>query len=226
MKNKIRIIVAIVLVFTITALLLTSCKKEEEVTTVTDIDGNIYNFVVIGTQTWMAENLKTTKLNDGTAISNTTDNQQWSTLTTPAYAWYNNSAANKAGLGALYNFFAVSSGKLCPSGWHVPSKEEWKTLETHLGGESVAGGKMKESGTTYWTSPNTGATNDSKFNGRGGGVRLGDGTFSDIKNYGLWWTSTAQGATVWFRSLQYANPNLTEQGYGKINGLSVRCIKD
>ena len=196
-----------------------ACEKEEEPeTTVTDIDGNVYDIIEIGTQSWMAENLKVTRLNDGSGIDNTTDNNTWSTLSGSAYCWYDNNASNKNAYGGLYNYYAVQTGKLCPMGWHVPTKNDWEKLQTFLGGEGVAGGKMKETGTTYWASPNTGANNESGFNARGGGVRLSNGTFGDLKNYGLWWSSSADGAMIWFVSINYANGNLATQAYGKTYG--------
>lgn len=210
------------------AIISAGCKKEEEapvVTTVEDIDGNSYKFVVIGTQTWMSENLKSTKLNDGTPIASVTDNNAWSNTGDAAYCWYNNDSDNRNKFGALYNFHAVNSGKLCPSGWHVPSDSEWMTLENQLGGNASAGGKMKESGTTYWNEPNIGATNSSNFNARGGGVRLVNGSFSELKNYGLWWTSSTGGGGSWFKSLNSQSANLNTQSYSAKNGLSVRCIK-
>ena len=131
---------------------------------IADIDGNIYNTVIIGTQVWMKENLKATKLNDGTNILLETDNATWISLTDPAYCWYNNDASSyKNTYGALYNWFTVETGKLCPTGWHVPSDAEWFTLIDFLGGESVAGGKLKEIGNTHWNSPNTGATDEYGF---------------------------------------------------------------
>ena len=122
---------------------------------VQDIDGNNYLTVTIGTQIWMAENLRTTKYNDGTAIPLVTDNTTWANLTTPAYCWYNNDAkTNGSTYGALYNWYSVNTKKLCPTGWHVPNDTEWTTLTTYLGGTAVAGGKLKETGTAHWYSPN------------------------------------------------------------------------
>jgi uncharacterized protein (TIGR02145 family) len=131
--------------------------------TVTDIDGNVYNTVTIGTQCWMAENLKTTRYNDGTAILTGLSNADWQITTSGAYAIYNNDPANNTTYGKLYNIYAVKTNKLAPAGWHVPTYTEWTTLTTYLGGEAVAGGKMKA--TTLWSSPNTGATNSSGFTG-------------------------------------------------------------
>jgi uncharacterized protein (TIGR02145 family) len=141
-----------------------------ETNTVTDIDGNIYHTVTIGTQVWMVENLKTTKYRNGDPIPNVTGNA-WAALTTGAYCWYNNDAATyKATYGALYNWYAVADSRnIAPTGWHVPTDAEWTTLTTFLGGESVAGGKLKETGTNHWTSPNTGATNETGFTALPGG---------------------------------------------------------
>lgn len=220
------LLICIGVCFTASQFVLQSCKKEEKITSVTDIEGNVYQVVKIGEQYWMAENLKVTKLNDGTAIPLATDNSVWGSATTPVYCWYDNNIANKDVYGALYNFHCVSTGKLCPTGWHVPTESEWNILQAELGGELVAGGKMKETGTTYWNSPNTGATNESGFNARGSGVRFLAGVFGDLKNVALWWTSTEGGPGAWFRSVHNQNTNLNSQGYNKKNGLSVRCIKD
>ena len=118
---------------------------------VTDDDGNVYHSVTIGTQVWMVENLKTTKYNDGTSIPLVTDATDWHNLLTPGYCWNNNDEATyKATYGALYNWYTVNTGNLCPTGWHVPGDAEWTTLTTYLGGEDVAGGKLKEVGITHW----------------------------------------------------------------------------
>jgi uncharacterized protein (TIGR02145 family) len=123
-------------------------------TTVTDIDGNVYHTVKIGTQVWMVENLKVTKFNDGTAILLAPDSSSWSNLTTSGYCWYNNDApAYKHTYGALYNWNTVKTGKLCPVGWHVPGNDDWATLIGYLGGESAAGYNLNEAGTSHWQSP-------------------------------------------------------------------------
>ena len=163
--------------------------------TITDIDGNSYKKVTIGTQTWMAENLRTSKYSDGTVIPNITVNTIWSNLTTGAWSYYNNDAANNAKYGKLYNWFAVSNTtngnkNVCPYGWHMPTNAEWRVLTDYLGGESVAGGKMKEVGTTNWYSPNTDATNTSLFTGLPGGYRGINGVYTSITWDGYWWGST------------------------------------
>jgi uncharacterized protein (TIGR02145 family) len=195
--------------------------------TVTDVDGNIYHTVTIGTQTWMVENLKTTKCNDGTAIPLVTDTTAWHILATPGYCWYNNdSAAYGNDYGALYNWFAVNTGKLAPKGWHVPTDAEWTTLTTYLGGESNAGLPLKD--TTHWSSPNY-ATNTSGFSALPGGYRNFYGTFYSIGTNGYWWSSTAygEGATYsWSRFMYYNFSDVNRYSSSVTLGFSVRCIKD
>jgi len=196
-------------------------------TSVTDIEGNVYPIVVIGSQTWMKENLKTTKYRNGDAIPNVTDNTAWLNLSSGAYCWYNNNYGTYgATYGALYNWYTVSDNRnVCPIGWHVPSDGEWTNLTEYLGGESVAGGKMKEIGSTHWNSPNTGATNESGFTALPGEER-NDLFSSQIGRYGFWWSSSVN-TNPWYRGLFY------NQSYIYVNsdctknyGFSVRCIKD
>jgi uncharacterized protein (TIGR02145 family) len=203
--------------------------------TLVDIDGNVYKTVTIGTQFWMAANLKTTKYNDGTSITNVTDNVIWAGLTTEAYCWYNNDVVTyKAAYGALYNWYVVDSasngGKnVCPSGWHVPTDAEWITLANNLGGESVAGGSLKETGTAHWLSPNTGATNQSGFTALANGARYSDlGQFDNISYYGYWWSSTEYSSTnAHYVCLLYNYIILSRDYYiGKKAGFSVRCLKN
>jgi uncharacterized protein (TIGR02145 family) len=200
-----------------------------DINTVTDNDGNVYNTIKLGTQVWMEENLKTTKYNDGTSIPLITNNVQWSNLTTDAFCWYNNDAATyKVSYGALYNWYSVNTGKLCPTGWRVPSDSEWGTMTNYLGGFDVAGGKMKEVGTPHWTSPNTGATNESGFTSLPAGQRTTDGTFSDLGIAAGWWTSTPYNSDKpWYYSNYYSNA-MENHGNGTMNnvGLSIRCIKN
>ena len=207
--------------------------------TVTDIEGNVYNTVTIGTQVWMKENLKTTKYNDGTAIPNGTDDFAWGGLTTGAYCDYNNIPSNSTTYGRLYNWYAVDNnasskvasngGKnVCPTGWHVPSDLEWTILTTYLGGLSVAGGKLKETGTTHWETPNTGATNETGFTALPGGYHSYFGSsWWGIGSYGVWWSSTeyftknANG-----RGMIYNGAGVVMSPTDEIMGFSVRCIKD
>lgn len=206
-----------------------------ETGTVADVDGNVYQTVKIGNQWWMAENLKSTKYNDGTSIPNVTDNSTWAGMTSGAYSWYNNDIGNKNTYGALYNWYAVSTQKLCPSGWHVPSDNEWTTLATTCDGRNSAGNKLKEAGTAHWLSPNTGATNETGFTALPGGYRRGDGPFGYEAHYGTlgtgghWWSSTEVGpgsTDSWGEFMYYDNGTFPNYGHRKVAGFSVRCIKD
>jgi uncharacterized protein (TIGR02145 family) len=220
------------------SLLTSSCAKSNdenketpiETGTVTDIDGNVYKTVKIGNQWWMAENLKVTKFRNGDSIPNVTDNGSWTSLTTEAYCYYNNDANNSATYGGLYNWYAVSdSRKIAPIGWHVPNDAEWTILTDFLGGASIAGGKLKESGTAHWQSPNTGATNETGFTAVPGGNRYGSGYgggFSYIGNDGRWWTSSKNDPGANHRYLYYAYGGIYTDYSSKSFGFSVRCIKD
>jgi uncharacterized protein (TIGR02145 family) len=195
---------------------------------VKDIDGNVYKTVTIGKQIWMAENLKTTRFNDGTAMSLVAADQSWGALTTPAFCFYNKDAtANKNTYGALYNWYTVNSNKLCPKGWHVSTDAEWTTLTTYLGGESVAGGKLRETGTTHWEKPNSGATNESGFTTLPGGYRNNHGAFANIGFFGFWWSATENVPTAsWCRTMGCTGSDILRIFSLKKNGYSVRCIKD
>jgi uncharacterized protein (TIGR02145 family) len=196
--------------------------------TLTDQVGNIYKTVTIGTQTWMAENLRTTKYNDGTDILQITNNKYWSHLLTGAYCNYKNTKNidTIATYGSLYNWNAVSTGKLAPVGWHVPSDEEWSTLMTYLGDNNQAGGKLKETGTIHWSDPNLGANNESGFTALPGGFRGGDdGTFINMGKVGMWWSSTGP-LLAYYWSLTYDLSELFRIYFSKELGFSVRCVKD
>jgi uncharacterized protein (TIGR02145 family) len=142
---------------------------------VTDVEGNVYKTIKIGDQVWMAENLKTTNSNDGADIPNVAGNSAWGSLTTPAYRWFKNDVTNRETYGALYNLYTFDTDKLATKGWHIPTIAERETLAKTLGGEAIAGGKMKEKGTAHWFSPNTGATNESGFNAISSSTRKYDG---------------------------------------------------
>jgi uncharacterized protein (TIGR02145 family) len=199
-----------------------------------DLDGNIYKTVTIGTQVWMAENLKTTKYSNGDQIPNETDGIQWLNLSTGAYCWYNNNEATyKNTYGALYNWYAVQDSRnLCPTNWHVPSDFEWTILTTYLGGESVAGGKLKETGTNHWQSPNAGATNETGFTALAGGYRYYEMTggytlFYGFGGYGCWWSITEYSSNwVWYLTIFYNSSNASRSNDWKSDGFSVRCLKD
>jgi uncharacterized protein (TIGR02145 family) len=195
---------------------------------VTDVDGNTYNVVIIGTQVWMAENLKTTKYNDGTPIPLVTDNTAWTNLTTPGYCWYDNDSATYAQTyGALYNWYTVDAGNLCPAGWHVPTEDESTMLITFLGGEDIAGGKLRETGTTHWLSPNTGATNESGFTAVPNGIRSAkNGEFKGIGTTAGWIDATDNEDEVgngWL--LYYLDTKAYHEGWKRM-GNAVRCMKD
>ncbi|MEI6753121.1 MAG: fibrobacter succinogenes major paralogous domain-containing protein, partial [Paludibacter sp.] len=196
---------------------------------VTDIDGNVYTSVTIGTQTWMVENLKTTHYRNGDVIANITDNTAWVGLTSGAWCDYANTAANGTKYGHLYNWYAVSDARnIAPVGWHVATDAEWITLTNYLGGTGVTGGKLKETGTGNWLNPNTGATNETGFSAFPGGYRNG-GTFSELGSLGHWWTSTESDTNNAFsRSILWDASDIFRGEQKKSNGYanSVRCVKD
>jgi uncharacterized protein (TIGR02145 family) len=195
--------------------------------TLTDQQGNTYKTIVIGTQEWMAENLKTSIYRNGELIANVIDNNEWINLIAGAWCYYNNDSQNECPYGKMYNWYAVSDPRnLCPIGWHVPTDSEWTTLTSFLGGESVAGGKLKSTGLQYWQSPNTDATNESGFSGLPAGFLYFNGLFSSIGFNGIWWSSTEFGTDyAWTRSLGYSNGS-AYRGYCGKCGLSVRCLRD
>jgi len=196
--------------------------------TTTDIDGNVYRTVKIGTQTWMVENLKVTRYRNGDTIPNVNDGTEWNNLTTGAFCDYENTASNSAVYGKLYNWYAVADSRnIAPTGWHVPSDVEWTTLTTFLGGEVVAGGKLKEKGTTHWLSLNEGATNETGFTALPAGRRSTDGSFSPLGYSAHFWSSTEDnGSNAWFRSLGNGYSSVGRISYSKSIGFSVRCLKD
>lgn len=193
-----------------------------------DVDGNTYKTIQIGGQEWMAQNLATTKYNDGTSIPLITDPTIWSNLSTPGYCFYENDAAIYADTyGVLYNWYAANTNKLCPTGWHVPTDSEWTTLVTYLGGQSVAGLKLKEQGTLHWNTPNIG-TNETGFTALPGGQRVGDyPDFFYLGKLGDFWSGT-ESSTIdaWFRRIAYLDSGVLRSEAGKKSGFSVRCLKD
>jgi uncharacterized protein (TIGR02145 family) len=210
-------------------------------TTVTDVDGNTYPLVTICAQVWTAKNLAVTAYSDGTVIPQVTDPTAWANLTTGAWCYYNNSSGSGATYGKLYNWYAAAGiynaaslanptlrKKLAPTGYHVPTDAEWTTLTTCLGGEIIAGGKMKEIGTAHWETPNQDATNSSGFLGLPGGARNNtDGTFGSLGYVGGCWSSTEDDTTyAWTRTLFYVYGFVNRENYNKIGGFSVRCLRD
>ena len=195
--------------------------------TVKDADGRANRIVKIGSQWWTAENLRVTHYRDGTYIPNVTDNTTWNGLASGARCYYTNDSVTYAtNYGALYNWFTiVDSRNLCPAGWHVPSDVEWATLATYLGGNTVAGGKMKETGTTHWNSSNS-ASNESGFTALGGGYRTGP-SYSGIGLYGDYWTSTASSSSnAWYIGLLYNYLTFGTSNFTKTLGATVRCVRD
>ena len=211
--------------------------------TVTDYDGNTYQAIKINNQCWMAENLKVTHYSNGDAIHLITSGTIWGALadnnTDDAFCYYDNNSSSE--YGALYTWAAamgdngVSSNTnpsqvqgVCPNGWHLPSDAEWTELTDYLSGEGVAGGKMKETGTSHWNFPNTGATNESEFTGLPAGFRTDDfGDFVNANSYCFFWSSTQENATdAWYRQLAYSNDNTNRWYDKKSYGFSVRCIRD
>jgi len=208
------------------------------ISTVNDYDGNTYNTVSIGTQCWLGKNLATTKYRTGAAIPNLPDIASWTSNTTGAYVWYNNDIGNKATYGALYNWYAATNkARLCPAGWKVPTDDEWNTLVTYLDAtnnpngngiqSTISGGKLKETGTTHWASPNSGATNVSGFTALPSGIHNSDGTYVNIYICDFWWSSTqATTSTVYDRGVSNANESVYRYQTYKYGGISVRCLRD
>jgi uncharacterized protein (TIGR02145 family) len=193
--------------------------------------------VTIGNQVWTTKNLDVTTYRDGTPIPEVKDAGAWASLTTGAWCYYANSTANGTTYGKLYNWYAVAgihdndpntpNKVLAPTGWHVPSNAEWTNLIDFLGGETEAGVKMKESGTSHWQSPNKDATNESGFTGLPGGCRNNDGTFYYISVNGSWWNSSEVNSAHGFYSfLLVDQTNAFKSMMNKVLGFSVRCLKD
>jgi len=233
MKSNSRILIyPILLVLSI--ILSISCSKKDgsNPNLVTDVDGNIYHTVIIGTQTWMVENLKTTRYNDSTLITNVSDNTAWGNLTSDADCWYNNDFNTYKDYGALYNWYAVNKGKLSPKGWHVASENDWKILADYLGGVTIAAGKLKESGIIHWEGVGSSeVTNVTGFTALPGGFRLyNDGTFADLGGMGFWWYSSAAGSSTNSMEaiiMSLDSIGLLNEGYWPwATGFSVRCIKN
>jgi uncharacterized protein (TIGR02145 family) len=237
MKQKTRIWYYSFVLLTLLFLLTTNCKKtdnngtstNDQNGTVTDVEGNIYWTVRIGKQVWMAENLKTTKYRNGDPIPNITSSTEWLALTTGAYCNYDNDSNNSTSYGKLYNWYAVNDSRyLTPVGWHVPTNAEWNTLVTFWGGDTIAGAKLKETGTTHWPSPNLGSTNETGFTAIPGGYRAYVGNFLFINQEGYWWSSSLNTPNLAWDLFMLPNFNgvANNDNRGLYLGLSVRCIKD
>ena len=221
MKHTLLIITAVMLVV--------GCSKN----TVTDIDDNTYKTVQIGDQIWMAENLKVTHYRNGDPIPTGHSDSVWISLSTGAYAVYDGNESNADTYGYLYNWYAVNDSRnLAPEGWHVPTGDEWRTLVDYLGGKDVAGGKLKEEGTTHWDSPNTGATNETGFTALPGGMRYGEfyspnNEGTGMNEYGCFWSSTERNEyNAWRWRVTHSSKMDVYPYATKVWGFSVRCIRD
>jgi uncharacterized protein (TIGR02145 family) len=212
-----------------------STFSQDSLGIVKDIVGNVYKTVKIGDQLWMKENLRTNKYNDGMEIPLISVKKEWKTLSTPAYCWYRNDevSATSSMRGALYNWYTINTGKLCPTGWHVPSEHDWTILTDSLGGSNVAGAKLKQAGSdkwlfyqfwSAWQYPN----NSSGFTAKAAGIRYAKGSFSDsYLTSACWWSSTETShSKVWCRLMYYNKASFFLFENEKGSGLSVRCIKD
>jgi uncharacterized protein (TIGR02145 family) len=230
------------IILTVSYLIISSCDKddeenitdcstlttEESTGTITDIDGNVYNIVTIGTQVWMAENLIVSHYSNGEPILNVEDDKQWKNLTTGAYCNFDNNVTNSTVYGRLYNWYAAGDSRnICPECWHVPTIEEWTILIHFLGGDSIAGGKLKENNTTLWKCPNTGATNVSGFSALPGSFREIDGSFGYLHRNATFWTSTEKNSLTAYKIfLSYIHADVYSFEHYKTRGCSVRCIRD
>ena len=196
--------------------------------TVTDIDGNVYNIVQIGTQRWLKENLKTSRYRNGAALTTGLNNNDWYTTTNGAYAYPANNSGNNTSMGKLYNGYAIMDGRgICPQGWHVPSNGEWTTLVSYLGGAAGAGGKLKN--IQGWNSPNTGATNSSNFSALPVPSRDNHGDFfTNTGEFTEFYTSTVGDMSYWlhYYRLDYNSGAVAPQQGTRVPGLSCRCTQD
>ncbi len=194
----------------------------------TDIQGNVYETFGIGTQFWMAQNLRTSRFNNGAEINYVTDDNKWKSLIQPGYCWYNNDSIENERYGALYNFFTVETGLLCPTGWHVPNRNDWRILINFLGGEDVAAGKMKSYYSRFWYSPTNTFSNPPGFSAIPGGFRssLSKRQFSSIDTAGYWWTLNSESDSGYYSIILKALSTAIHSSYhSKQDGLSIRCIK-
>jgi uncharacterized protein (TIGR02145 family) len=199
---------------------------------ITDIEGNVYKTVIIENQEWMAENLKVTKYNDGTDIKIERNSINWSTNNQPTYCFFNNDSTYISKYGIFYNWYVIKEDEnmnknICPTGWHVPSEKEWNILINYLGGETVAGGKLKEIQLSSWNQTSESTTNTSLFTALPSGYRNNGGNFGSIGNYGYWWTSTELNSIdAYYKGLYSNSESISTSNSNKKLGLSIRCIKD
>lgn len=248
---KIRYIKSCIALLLATTTMLLACKKDESnpapsvmppaSSTVNDIDGNIYPTVQIGPQQWLAENLRTTRYQNGDMIPNIPGGPGWQSSTTGAWSNYDNDPNLDASHGKLFNWYAaIDTRGVCPLGWHVPTDTDWQQLENSLGMSATelgatgyrgttqnVGGQMKRN--TLWDIPNTGATNSSGFSGIPGGAINNNGNFlGTFETDGFWWSRSEEMGefNAWYRSLNYANGGIKREYYPKNGGLCIRCVRD
>jgi len=205
-----------------------SPSRESRQDQVRDVDGNVYRAVSIGKQVWLGENLRVKHFQNGEPIPNIMPKPQWRSLKSAALCHLDNDSSNTVISGCLYNWYAAEDKRnICPKGWHVPSDEEWFQLTGFLGGEVVAGGKLKEQGTVHWSAPNTGATNETGFSALPVGYRSNTGSYYWLDTYSFYWTSTSYSESFAFcRFLQNDSEELNRIENSNTFGFSVRCIKN
>jgi uncharacterized protein (TIGR02145 family) len=194
-------------------------------------DVSFVGSVRIGNQEWQIKNLDVDRFRNGDMIPQARTNKEWNSAGKkgkPVWCYYNNDPENGRIYGKLYNWHAVNDARgLAPKGWHIPSDNEWTTLTNYLGGEDVADGKMKSTGTIYWNPPNIGASNESSFSALPGGYRNIDGSFHYIRSYAFFWSATQyDGNYAWFRNLYYYSSNVYRSNNDKSVGASIRCLLD
>jgi uncharacterized protein (TIGR02145 family) len=198
---------------------------ENTTSLVTDVDGNIYQSVKIGTQIWLKKNLMVTKYQNRDPINEVVLDGLWQNLLIGGWSNIDNTSDNNETYGKLYNWFAVSDErKLCPQGWKIPSDDDWTVLTSYLGGLDVAGGKLKSTGITFWQIPNAWANNLSYFTGLPSGYRDELGVFFGVGYYGLWWSSTSNGMEAWSRYIYNEFNYASKETFSKNRGLSIRCL--
>ncbi len=197
--------------------------------TISDVDGNVYRYIeMCDGKEWLIENLTVSKYRNGDDIPQVQDPAEWATLTTGAWCYYLNDSSYGTVFGKLYNWYAVNDSRgIAPQGWRVAAKEDWKELTDCLGGDNVAGGKLKEIGSSHWMTPNVGAVNTSGFSALPGGGRSSKGDFTMVDNLGIYWTETNYDELqAWIRHLSYSNTYVVEFYNDKRNGFSVRVVKE
>ena len=222
---RMNLVKAMALIFAMCCTLSLSAQKAGE--TVKDADGNEYKTVVIGSQTWFAENLKTTKYANGNNIPNITDKGKWVDGKTAGYCWYDNNSSNKDAYGALYNWYAINTSNICPNGWHVATDADWNTLESKVGGRNKAAEALRESGTSHWKAADGNFNDEYGFGMRAGGFRnaYGDFTWQGI-DAGYWTATGKTPSYAWNRTAYYYDNHINRHEIQKCFGYSVRCVKN